>query len=1007
MNKITTYLLFFAFFASTTNATNYFLDPNGNDAKDGLSWGTAVKTIGQAKTISKAGDNVFVKTGTFYFTGSFTFGEANYYGGFIGVESDPSERILVDLDGNGIVEPWEFQYPTLFSSNYNNGSAFSLPAAQMTMNGFTFTHVASRTTAGNLRTLNCAAAFPGTFENNTIKDCNLSTTMTSSISGMLMSTAGVMKNCLFEKNQTYCSSNADVAVMLGVDALINSKISNCVFRNNKATADWSIGTTANANLRGFVLNIAPSNTATDRNVIKNCLFYNNEAVFIGNTGNPASTNGAIMALSSFSASASTDSILNCVFANNKTTSMKTAGLNVIKSGTAVKFVINNTFWNNKLDGNVKNLQIGTSLASGYIGYNIMNGGGVAGATGSIPTNAYCANNLIDMSNNNADDIKAPGFQVPTSFTGVNRIAGSADSVSIAQARWNLKEGSYLNSKGFFYNGISKDFAGNTFASTPSVGAFEYFGYYRTNAGGDWNSASTWQASRDNSTWADNTLPPTSDLNSVIIRNSNTVTVTANATAPALTIMGGGKLTLMNGKTLSAKSLVIDSDVSNGTGTFVDENTAGGLSVTGTTEVKQYFNADYPRNWYLSSPVSTATVPASNYSIWTRNEAANAWNALSSGNSLVPGTGYIVKPTVASLTYSFTGGQLNSGSVPVTLKYTEGATNAGFNMAGNPYASHISISKTMTDNANSLNTIWFRTVSSYDNTRSKYNYTFHTCVINQDGTYVGTPLGTTPVVAPMQSFWIKTSVNNSTLTFTNSIRSHQESNPLKAKSDLQMSILRIQISNSNGTDETVLYTNVNASDSFDSYDAPKMSDFTTTIPEIYSTVDNTMLAINGFSSFPVDSRIPIGFTAGETNSYSIKASGIKNISMKIILKDYLLNKETDISAGESYEFVSEPGTFENRFGIIFKSPELNTGTNHVPQNNKDNYVFITKNREIGIYSKFFANQNVNAEIFNVTGQKIAEQTIKSTFTLIPVSEKGIYLIKINQPNEKESFNIIIR
>lgn len=1008
MNKITTYLLFFAFLASTANATNYFLDPNGNDANDGLSWETAVKTIGQAKALSTTGDNVFVKTGVFNFTGSFTFGNANYYGGFSGVESSPSERTLVDLDGNGIVEPWEFQNSTLFSSNYNNGSAFSLPSASMTMNGFTFTHVASRSTAGNLRTLNCPAAFPGIFENNTIKNCILSTTMTISISGMLMSASGVIKNCLFEKNQTTCSSNADIAVMLGVDALINSRISNCVFRNNKATADWSIGTTANANLRGFVLNIAPSNTTTDRNVIKNCLFYNNEAIYIGNTGNPTSTNGAIVALSSFSASASTDSILNCVFANNKTTNLKTAGLNVIKSGSTIKVVINNAFWNNKLDGNVKNLQIGTSLASGYIGNNIMNGGGISGGSGAIPTNAYCANNLIDLSNNNADnnDTKAPRFQVTTSNPGMNRIAGSADSTSIAQARWNLKDGSYLNTKGISYSGISKDFAGNAYASTPSVGAFEYFGYYRSNVSGNWNSASTWQASKDNTTWFANTLPPTMDVNSVGIRNGNTVTVTANATAPALTIDGGGKLTLNNEKTLNTRSLIIESDVTNGTGTFVDKNTVSGLTVSGTAEVKQHLNADHPRNWYISSPVSTSAVPGSGFSLWERNEAANSWTALSSGNSLTPGLGYIVNPSVAPSTYTFAGGQLNSGNIPVTLKYSEGATKSGFNLVGNPYASHVTISKTMTDAANTLNTIWFRTVFSYDDVLSKYNYIFQTCVINQDGTYVGTPSGTTPVVAPMQSFWVKTAVNNSVFTFTNSIRSHQTANQLKIKSITSnpLSILRLQISNNKVFDETVLYTNVNASNTYDSYDAPKMSNTSVTIPEIYSTANNKVLAINGFNCFPIDTEIPIGFTTGERNNFTIKASEITNINMKIILKDNLLNKEADISSGESYNFVSDFGSFMNRFSVLFKSSELNTDVINSSVKNKDNYVFMT-NRQIGIYSKIASYQDVKVLIYNVTGQKIAEQTLKSSYTYIPVPEAGIYMIKINTHEDTDSYKIM--
>ncbi len=468
MKKLITLLLCVVFVNAIVNATDYYVNhADGNDSNDGLSWENSVKSLAKARDIASDGDNIYVKGGTLSFTGSFAFGNRNYYGGFKGDETSPDERPLTDVDGNGIVEPWEFEYSTLLNTTYNNGSAFTLPSYNMTVNGFTFTHVATRATGGVLRTVSCPAGFPGTFENNTIKDCILSTTMTSSIGGMLMTFTGVMKNCLFENNQTTSSSTADAAVMLGVEALINSKISNCVFRNNRATADWSGGSTANANLRGFVLNLAPSNTASENNTVKNCLFYNNEAVFVGNAGNPTSTNGAVVVLSTFSASASTDSIINCTFANNKTTNMKTAGVNVIKSGTAVKWVINNAFWNNKSDGNVKNLQIGTSLASGMISNNVLNGGGVAGASGSIPTNDYCKDNLIDLSNNNSDeeDAKAPRFRTPSTAVGFSN-AGSVEA-----AVWCLNNDSYLIGKGVSTTS-AKDFDGVEFALSPAVGAYE-------------------------------------------------------------------------------------------------------------------------------------------------------------------------------------------------------------------------------------------------------------------------------------------------------------------------------------------------------------------------------------------------------------------------------------------------------------------------------------------------------------------------------------------------------
>ena len=125
MNKIITYLLCFAVFAVNAYGTNYYVDSNGNDTNDGLSWETAVKTLGKAGELSTTGDNVYVKSGTYSFTGTFAFGNASYYGGFNGNEASPSERLLTDNDGNGITEPWEFQYPTLLSTTYNNGSAFT------------------------------------------------------------------------------------------------------------------------------------------------------------------------------------------------------------------------------------------------------------------------------------------------------------------------------------------------------------------------------------------------------------------------------------------------------------------------------------------------------------------------------------------------------------------------------------------------------------------------------------------------------------------------------------------------------------------------------------------------------------------------------------------------------------------------------------------------------------------------------------------------------------------
>ena len=1022
----------------STHATNYYVNPDtGLDSNDGTSWATAFKSFTTLDALISSDpantDNIFIKGGTITRSSQWSPKSQNYYFSCFGNESDQTQRPLEDKDGNGIIEPWEFKYPTVLNSSLTTGYAIGLGSSSTlvssVVDGLTVTLTGTTATATtkmaaiywyastNVTTYGLNTAI---FQNGIIKNCNQTygssgANNTAFNYGCLVNVAdnGVMKDCLIEKNKVTIFSGNNIIIpvaslTLSTVANVTPKVTNVVVRNNYGSITMS-GATSTNRLTGLVFGVGVGNATynTGEGMVTNCLVYNNEITYTGPTGYTQATN-ASLAGACYSTYGKA-SYRNCVFAYNKLTNLA-SGMYLVSSFVASSVtyyytytVTNCVFWNSQ--NNTSNVSIAANAAlnvSTTVTNNVMD----VDRTGTWGTNLTYTNNLTDLAQTNTGT-NAPYFSNPTTFIGTKGVIDANDPSAITQSRWSLKEGSYLNGKGTTYTGISTDLAGNTFASTPSAGAYEYFGYYRSNSNGNWSSASTWQASKDNAIWSANTLPPTSDINSVVIQNGNTVTVAANATAPALTINGGGKLTLNNGNTLNATSLAIGSDVTNGTGTFVDANTASGLTVSGTSSVQQYLNADHSRNWYLSSPVSSATVPVLGYSFWKRDEAANSWPTLNSGNELTPGMGFIVNPTTAPSTYTFTGGQLNSGNVPVILKYSEGVTKAGFNLVGNPYASHVTISKAMTDAANALNTIWYRTVSSYDDIQSKYNYTFQTCVINEDGTYVGTPLGITPIIAPMQSFWVRTSVNNSTLAFTNSIRSHQSSNPLKVKSQKSgsMSILRLQVSNGKVNDETVLYTNANASDTYDSYDAPKMLNTSATIPEIYSIASDKVLAINGFNRFPVDTEIPIGFTTGETNNFTIKASETTNIDNSIILKDNLLNTETDISSGGGYNFVSDATSSVDRFSILFKSPGVTTGINNSYKINNENYVFMTKNHQIGIYSKIAPSQDIKVLVYNVTGQKIAEQVMKSSYTYITVPETGIYMIKINMPEKTESYKII--
>jgi hypothetical protein len=450
----------------------YFVDPTtGNDQNDGLSWGSAVKSIEKASTLaglSTGVDDIFIKGGsTIYFsTSTWAVTTENFYGGFLGNETTPTERPLMDVDGNGIIEPWEFKYPTTIISK-NNNTAVQL--SSINFNGFTISHTATKT--GVLSTVMCNP--DGIFENNTISNSSLALTASgaTTLGGVLIKASGKLKNCLFEKNQVsiFINQTDDKPFAPIMDVALGTKVTGCVFRNNKVNVDCSASTAGPVTYgRGMIINTF-GGVAGTASAISNCLIYNNEANYIGGggTSSPTMTYGSILCSSSYSTGASTDSIMNCTIANNKTTLIACAGLLVQKNGTLLHYVLNNVFWNNQnIDGtgtsSVKNLSINSAVASGRIGYNVMNGG----QSGVYTIAGITSDNFLDLSSINSNANKSANFKLPTS------IVGNTSNGSVELADWRLNAGSYLIGKGVACSNL-RDIAGNTFANTRAVGAYEY------------------------------------------------------------------------------------------------------------------------------------------------------------------------------------------------------------------------------------------------------------------------------------------------------------------------------------------------------------------------------------------------------------------------------------------------------------------------------------------------------------------------------------------------------
>ena len=518
----------------------------------------------------------------------------------------------------------------------------------------------------------------------------------------------------------------------------------------------------------------------------------------------------------------------------------------------------------------------------------------------------------------------------------------------------------------------------------------------------------------------NEFPAGDIINTLTANNTAGITLSDNRTIPNLTIGSGSSLTVNAGKQLSISTTMSNSGTLNllsdglsNTATILTPTTISGTG--GTCNVNQYLgNA---RNWYISSPVSNAKA-VSGYTYYQRDEtgsnpspvlpATAYWVNVTSGSTFTPGTGYIALPdaTNATLTFSTeTGGSLNTGNVPVSLTWS-GVTSKGFNLIGNPYPSHLTWSKAFVDDATNAAliepTIYYRTNTGSVNSGGDAAWSFKTYNSSTDEF---SPAGTTNIIPPMQAFWVRAKAAGTLILDNKLTRSHQTSNPLKAPAvkNTDRQRVRLEVSNGISSDEALIYFDANASDNFDSYDSPKFTEASSVL-QIFTTVGNEKLVINGMNSIPKNTAIGLGFVAGNATTFSLKASEISNFptGVKVILKDNVTSTETDMTDGvRTYQF-SPVATSSDRFSIIFRAPGVATGLDNGAKLNEQ--VFVNTANQIVVGSP----DNTNVSIYNVMGQKQYENSIVSNKTTINKAfAAGVYFVYLSVNGKSEIQKVIIR
>lgn len=474
-------------------------------------------------------------------------------------------------------------------------------------------------------------------------------------------------------------------------------------------------------------------------------------------------------------------------------------------------------------------------------------------------------------------------------------------------------------------------------------------------------------------------------------------VSLNYPAGATSLVISSSSNSINNGTINitaAGTLLLKSDV-NGTATMINNGT-----ISGTAKVQQYLTN---QSWYLTSPVwdgvdiLNAVTPTNLSRIQSYLEGSGTGNDWSvSGTTMKPYKGYITTVSDNPKTVEFTG-KINSGdiSIPLTRQGAGTENKYGFNLIGNPYTAYLDWKLVSAANTAKMptTTMWYRTKASG-------SWGFSTV----NGSGEKSPANVSDLIPPMQAFWVRaTTVGNSTLDLTTAMIAHDNTSTNKMKAPAapitERTKIRLQVSNGTNTDELLIYTDAQASNGFDLFDSPKMSNNSTDIPEISTMVNGENLVINGLKDLPLDTELLIHFMTKTANSFSLKSNELNNLpeGVKVILKDN--GTEFDLTNGAEYNFSSDLADNANRFSLLFRSPGVTTDLEN-KNLEKQAQVFVNAANQITI----IAPENSNYAIYNAMGQLIENGATTSNYQTSNFKPKtGVYVVKVNN----QSTRVIIK
>jgi hypothetical protein len=381
------------------------------------------------------------------------------------------------------------------------------------------------------------------------------------------------------------------------------------------------------------------------------------------------------------------------------------------------------------------------------------------------------------------------------------------------------------------------------------------------------------------------------------------------------VAGGGKIYLTGTATMTIKS------TSAGTGTLLVDNAAGStvsLPANGA-KVERYLTTD---TWhYISSPVSNALSGTflNDYLMTSDPSSATGWSSYITSTTapLVVMRGYAVwKPSSNVTPESFTG-NLNNGSLSLSLARNPADPWAGWNLAGNPYPSPIDLGSAGVSWNQVEHAAWF-----WNGTAGNYQAT-----VTMSGIWPYNGGLHSTIVPAMQGFYVHvadTYTGTTSLGFDNSVRVTSTQAFLKSTQNPLM-VIKAQGYANGYFDLVSVQFNPDATASYDpGFDAYKLSGLTEA-PQLYTKIGDTNVSCNSLPFTSSHITIPMGFSCGISGNYTLIADSLRTFEsgIGIRLEDLKQSTTQDLRTNPVYNFSYDVSDTPNRFLLHFDNPVFGT------------------------------------------------------------------------------------